>query len=159
MGQTQERRTGTQDMADKLVAERQEMWVAYCRLAGLEPYHEERPTAEMVREFCQVLVDYIAAGHFSLYARIVEGKERRQAVVHLAEEIYLPLSNTTDVAVAFNDKYEGYANDEYCEEIARDLSQIGESVATRIDLEDRLLQAMLAPRGVHSGAEEPSPVI
>jgi len=157
MGHTQERRTGTQDMSDKLVAERQDMWVAYCHLAGFEPYHEEQPTAEMVREFCQAMVDYIAAGHFSLYERIIEGKERRHGVVHLAEELYPPLANTTDVAMAFNDKYVDYKLDGPSEELSQDLSRIGESVAARIELEDRLLQAMLAPRDVGAGAKESSP--
>ena len=80
-----ERRTGSQELVQKLVAERTEMLVLYCQLAGLEPFgngknSRTKPAQELLQKFCQVLVDYIAAGHFSLYERIVNGTERRQQI-------------------------------------------------------------------------------
>ncbi|PUB91137.1 MAG: Rsd/AlgQ family anti-sigma factor, partial [gamma proteobacterium symbiont of Ctena orbiculata] len=36
-GSVEERRTVTQDLIDKLLAERQEMLVRFCEVAGLEP--------------------------------------------------------------------------------------------------------------------------
>jgi regulator of sigma D len=86
---TAERRSVTQEMVQKLITERTEMLALYCQMAGLEPYKNSKnsrvkPAQEMLQKFCQVLVDYIASGHFSLYERIVNGTERRQQVASLA---------------------------------------------------------------------------
>ena len=51
-----------------------------CEVLGLKPFTADKPVKDLLGEFNSVLVDYIAAGHFSLYQRIVEGNERRQAV-------------------------------------------------------------------------------
>ena len=77
----QERRRGSQDLVAKLVTERTEMLATYCRLAGIEPYSAHDKSAQsLLQEFCQILVDYVAAGHFAVYERILEGKERRREV-------------------------------------------------------------------------------
>ncbi len=140
-----ERRTGSQAMLEKLTAERTEMLTLYCRVAGLQPYNSERDRADLpqlLQEFCQVLVDYIAAGHFGLYQRIISGEERRQEVAEIAEAVYPQIARATEVALEFNDKYD---REEHCkvgDELDRDLSRLGEALATRIELEDRLLDAL-----------------
>jgi len=90
-----------------------------------------------------VLVDYIAFGHFEVYDRIGSGKERRGAVVSIAEEIYPRILDTTDVAVAFNDKYDESDHKLHLEDLSKDLSQMGEVLAARIELEDQLIEVML----------------
>src|SRR5688572_17190928 len=96
-----DRRSGSREMARKLLAERTEMFVLYCRLAGLAPYNGKPKNGghELLQEFCQVLVDYIAAGHFSLYERIVSGTERRKEVADLAAQIYPRIAQTTEAAL------------------------------------------------------------
>src|SRR3989344_7250565 len=108
-----ERRAGSQELVQKLVAERTEMLSLYCQLAGLEPYgngngknSRGKHSQELLQKFCQVLVDYIAASHFSLYERIVNGTERRQQISELAEKLYPRIAETTEVALDFNDKYD-----------------------------------------------------
>jgi regulator of sigma D len=98
-----ERRAGSQELVQKLVAERTEMLSLYCQLAGLEPYgnaknSRAKHSQELLQKFCQVLVDYIAAGHFSLYERVVNGTERRQQVSGLAEKLYPRIAKSTEVA-------------------------------------------------------------
>ncbi|MEK7840613.1 MAG: Rsd/AlgQ family anti-sigma factor, partial [Pseudomonadota bacterium] len=59
----EERRGGTQLTIEKLLAERSEMLTLFCRVAGLEPFEHYRgkiPAKELLQEFCQVLVDYLA---------------------------------------------------------------------------------------------------
>jgi regulator of sigma D len=138
-----DRRTGTRTMIDKLLAERKEMLTLYWHVAGLEPLTPEKPIKEHLQEFCEVLVDYIAFGHFEVYDRIGSGKERRGAVVSIAEQIYPNILDTTDVAVAFNDKYDENDHELHLENLSKDLSQMGEVIATRIELEDRLIEVML----------------
>lgn len=144
IAEQQDRRASANHLQESLVAERTEMLVLFCRVAGLEPFSEtdNRETATVaLQQFCQVMVDYIAAGHFSLYERIVNGTERRRSIAELAENLYPRISRTTDVALDFNDKYD--AN--HCEingQLGDDLSRLGEELAVRVELEDRLLSAM-----------------
>ncbi len=139
-----ERRVGTQEMINKLLAERQEVLVLFCQVASLEPYTQGNPVKAKLQEFCQVLVDYVAFGHFEVYERIAQGKERRGRVVQVANKIYPKLAEATEVVVAFNDKYDASETDSLLENLPKDLSALGEELAARIELEDRLVGAMLA---------------
>jgi len=141
-----ERRSGSAGIGEKLVAERAEMLVLFCQAAGLEPYHREtdqKIIQQHLQEFCQVLMDYVATGHFGLYERITAGKERRQGVAQLASDLYPRVAETTEVAVAFNDKYDCGENCEIGDSLEKDLSILGEELAVRAELEDRLLNAMV----------------
>lgn len=138
-----DRRSGTRSLIDNMLSERQRMLVLFERLAGVEPYADEMPNDELLREFSQILVDYIASGHFGLYERISEGKERRRGVVRLAEKLYPRIANTTQVAVEFNDVYEKMNGDSKSGELTGMLSRLGEELAVRIELEDQLISEML----------------
>jgi regulator of sigma D len=135
----QERRSG--DVIRRLVSERTGMLVMYCRLAGVEPFNPPtKSTQELLEEFCQVLVDYIAAGHFTLYERLLAKTERRKDLNETATKLYPRIAETTDAAIAFNDKYsEGRSA---LLELSHDLSRLGEEIAVRIDLEDKLISVL-----------------
>lgn len=142
-----ERRRGTRDSLAKMVAERTQVLALYWRIAGLEPFSDtsQRDSAQkLLQEFCQLLVDYIAAGHFTLYERIVNGTERRRELNTLAQDLYPRISDTTTVALDFNDKYDATAQWEVNESFKSDLSKLGEGLALRIDLEDKLIAQMIA---------------
>jgi regulator of sigma D len=141
-----ERRTGTQNLIKKLTDERTEMLVLFCRVAGLEPYTAGKPARALLQEFCQVLVDYIAAGHFALYGRILDGNERRKDVIDLAERLYPGIARTTDAAVEFNDRYDSEEDSDLADTLSEDLSSLGEELAGRIELEDQLIAALQPPR-------------
>ncbi len=140
-----DRRAGSRELVGKLLAERTEMFVLYCRLAGLVPYHGKplkNGAHELLQEFCQVLVDYIAAGHFSIYERIVSGTERRQDVADLASQLYPRIAETTEAALAFNDQYDIDDHFELSGSFHQALSRLGEQLALRIELEDKLLKIL-----------------
>jgi regulator of sigma D len=138
-----ERRSGTRAHIDKMLSERQRMLVLFERLAGVEPYADEMPNNDLLQEFSQILVDYIASGHFGLYERISEGKERRRGVVKLAEQLYPRIANSTRVAVEFNDVYEKSNGERISGDLNMMLSKLGEELAVRIELEDQLISEML----------------
>ncbi|MGK0173468.1 MAG: regulator of sigma D [Gammaproteobacteria bacterium] len=140
--QTVERRTGTQQFIDVMIDERQEMWVLYCKVAGLKPFACEAPEHGLINQFCQVLVDYISSGHFGLYERIIEGEERRRVVREVAAEVYEQIAKTTDAALGFNDYFEAAGTSAPDTTFSRVLSELGEALATRIELEDRILDRM-----------------
>jgi len=139
----QDRRSGTRSLIDRMLSQRQKMLVLFERCAGVEPYANERPNDELLQEFSQILVDYIASGHFGLYERISEGKERRRGIVELAEQLYPRIANTTQVAVEFNDIYEKSNGRAIEGDLLKMLSKLGEELAVRIDLEDQLISEML----------------
>ena len=141
--QAQERRTGTQEMIDKLLTERREVLVLFCRVAGLEPYSRTESLDNLLQSFCQVLVDYTAFGHFEVFGHISDGRERRNSVLKVASEIYPDFVEATQVAVSFNDKYDFSDHALEFNELAEDLSKLGEELAGRIELEDKLLATML----------------
>lgn len=142
-----ERRAGTKQQLERMVAERTEMLVLYCRLAGLDPLSDSRhrqPAKELLQEFCQILVDYMAAGHFGLYDRFTNGTERRRHVATLAIQLYPRIADTTQTALDFNDKYDVSELIDIPLSFETDLSRLGEELAVRIELEDRLIAHLLS---------------
>ena len=138
-----DRRSRLSHTINELLAERQEVLVGYCELAALEASGAElKEILAELKRFNQLLVDYTALGHFEIYQRIMEGKERRQSIKAIANEIYPTISRTTDYFVEFNDKYEGADDHDSITPLAEDLSLIGEAMASRIEKEDKLLREM-----------------
>lgn len=137
-----DRRERTQGMVRKLLSERQQMLTMFCRVAGLEPFNDSNPSVDVLQEFCQVLVDYSAFGHFEIYERIVAGRERRGQVVEVAREVYPRIAEATEVAVEFNDKYDSSEHSLDLKQLDRDLGKLGEELAVRIEMEDRIIQAL-----------------
>ena len=140
------RRKVSRQMIDKMLAERQRMLVLMCEVMNLKPYTADKPVKDSLEEFTSVLVDYIASGHFSLYQRIIDGTERRQAVLQRASDFYPAISESTDMAMEFNDKYGVEWNFHLLDHLAGDLSTLGEKLANRIDLEDQIIAAMLGEK-------------
>ncbi len=138
----EERRTSTYEMVDKWLAERQDMLVMYCQLAGTAPFTPDKSEKQQLRTFCQVLVDYMAFGHFEIYERITSGDERRGEVLRVAEEVYPRIAEVTEFAVAFNDKYDTSDHEQALDKLDKDLSVLGEELASRIELEDRLITSL-----------------
>jgi regulator of sigma D len=138
-----ERRGRTQEIINTLLGERRQLLVAFCQVAGLEPRKPNKPVRTLIREFCQVLMDYAAAVHFELYTRVAEGKERRGQVLKIAKESYPTIAAITQRAVDFNDKYDKAPGDPPDEAMQDDLSRLGEDLALRFELEDQLFKALL----------------
>ncbi len=144
-----ERRAQSHQSIREVVLARTETLSLYHQLASMRPFGLEQTVQGTLDRFCQALVDYTAGTHFQLYRRIEENTERRTPVQRLAGEIYPRVLHTTEVILEFNDRYDPTqpCEDLDLERLTRDLSQIGEALAERIDLEDCLIQALTRPRG------------
>ena len=137
-----ERRNRADSIETHLTDERADMLVQFCRIAGVEPWENPHSTEElksMLQDFCEILVDYLAAGHFGLYQRFIDGEERRDEIRALAEKLYPKISETTQMALDFNDKYETETDKDFDQSFSDDLSKLGQALAIRIELEDQLL--------------------
>ncbi|WP_260291996.1 sigma D regulator [Sedimenticola hydrogenitrophicus] len=138
-----ERRIRTKDMVEKWLDERQQMLVLYCQLAGIDSFSPDKPEKQLLRDFCQLLIDYVAFGHFEVFDRITSGEERRGEVVRVADAAYAKIAEVTELVVAFNDKYDLSDHRQPLDNLTKDLSILGEDLASRIELEDRLVKALL----------------
>jgi len=130
-----------------MLTERSELLSLLMQFSQAETGCAARTDPEVLQEFCQVLVDYIAAGHFGLYERILSGQERRRDVAQLAAGLLPRLAQTTEIAMAFNEKYAPDSGDPDLARLPEDLSELGEELTTRFELEDRLFGLFLEPAG------------
>ena len=146
LNEVQERRTGSQELIQHMLKERNQLLALLLQVSSDSSHHESEQLITDLEEFVQVLVDYIAAGHFGLYERIAEGKERRKAISELAVKIYPRIEQSTQIALAFDEKYNPDKEDRQLDEFPQDVSKLGEELTTRIELEDQLIQLMLDPK-------------
>lgn len=150
-----DRRSRTQKEIKQLINERNEVLSLYCSLAGCDGstgVETSKIEPQILQEFCQILIDYIATGHFELYRRITEGEEKRKDIISLADTIYPRIEKSTQIAVDFNDMYDGVSDftDKIKSTLSGNLSKLGEELATRIELEDQLIHTLLAPKAQHA---------
>ena len=148
-----DRRARTKREIKQLIAERNSVLSQYYNLASHVDQkvngEDKEALVELLQEFCQDLVDYIATGHFEIYRRIEDGGERRGEITQLADEIYTRITDTTKIAIDFNDLYD--VSKEFdtsvLNELPTQLSTLGECLATRIDYEDRFINTLLLTSG------------
>lgn len=134
-----ERWGGVSDIIDRWLQERQDMLVLYCELSGLGADSIHR--GEKLQSLCQILVDYISAGHFEIYDRLVKEArefEDRDALKE-AQKLFNVVDATTEAVLDFNDKYQ---ETDDLTTIAEDLSQLGETLAGRFEAEDRMIEVL-----------------
>ncbi len=124
------------------LAERNQLLIQYFRLSG-NRNTLELPDSEQINQFCDLLIDYVSAGHFEVYQQIVNACETNgQDSLELLRKLYPEISSTTDIVVNFNDKYSQFTNDANLPQLDQDLSQLGEAIAKRVELEDNLIDTL-----------------
>ena len=133
-----DRRQYNHHLVSELQQERQQVWSLYCKVGEQKPFSSSSETQSLITEFSQLLIDYVSLGHFGIYERLLNGTERRDAVLTAAKEIYPEFSKTTESVMAFNDKYTDQKQIPNVDQLESDLSSLGEDLAKRIDLEDKL---------------------
>lgn len=141
--QAQRKWGGANDSIDQWLTERQDLLVNYFKLAALPPYETVRhglPEITDIREFCGQLVDYVSSGHFEIYGQLIKvGKENGNQLDDLMEDLFPLISDTTEIALDFNDSYSEVDNKTNLDKFDRDLSALGEALELRMEFEDQLL--------------------
>jgi len=133
---------------DNWLEERQQLIVAYCKLAALPPFDKGQSTRKLpfeseILEFCQILMDYLSAGHFEVYDQIVsQCSVNGSSGKALAERLYPQIATSTDIALEFNDRYADHAVESRVSEFDLELSKLGQALMQRFDLEDELIQTL-----------------
>ena len=137
------RRPQTSKMVAELLQGREQLWALFHELGGMQPFSGDIGLNAKVQEFCQALIDYISLGHFGVYRRIIDGTERRRLAIDTAQRVYPRIEEATDIALAFNDKYEALDQAALAAELEPDLVRLGDALAARSELEDQLVDALM----------------
>lgn len=145
-----DRRTRTQKEIEQLIAERNSVVSQYYNLTTHVDDKENgnlESLQELLQDFCEDMIDYVATGHFEIYRRIEEGVERRHEILDLSDDAFHKIINTTKVAINFNDLYDlsNDFNPEILNNFPNQLSELGENLAVRIELEDKFINTLLSP--------------
>ena len=138
----EERWSGVNDMIERWLQERQSLIVQYCALSGVHAFSPKTERTNLrLQKFCQLLVDYVSSGHFEVYYQLIrEAEEFDDGSAELAKSLFPYINATTEMAMAFNDKYLD-AKGPFTN-LSKNLSKLGETLATRFEYEDRLINAM-----------------
>lgn len=134
-----ERWGGVSIIIDRWLQERQDLLVIYCELSGLSAEASQR--GEKLQSLCQILVDYVSAGHFEIYDQLVKEAREFEDVEALKEapKLFDIVDATTEAVLDFNDKYQEIDD---LTTLANDLSHLGETLATRFEAEDRMIEVL-----------------
>lgn len=136
---------GVNEIIDRWLAERQELILLYVAIEGLEEYTpKDTPISVKIQAFCQVMMDYVSAGHFEVYEQLLrEAQEFDDGGVEIAKELYPLIEATTELIIRFNDEYD---TDEHCQKmlgkLPDELSKLGQILEERFELEDRLIEVL-----------------
>ena len=128
--------------------ERRDLLVKYTAIAAtLDRSATTESVNSGIERLCQLLVDYVSAGHFEVfYALQREAESFKDGSEAIAAEIIPQIGDTTEVILGFEEKYPA----EDIKTLEADLSLLGEVLESRFGLEDRLIA------GLHrSHAEKP----
>jgi regulator of sigma D len=139
-----EHRLQTHKLAQELLEKRAQVWSLREQLLKLQPYLPGQPLETLVRRFCQELIDYISLEHFGVFHHLLNGDEKDEGLVELAEQLYPRMVETTSAALDFNDKCEALSAEALCKELPGELAVLNDELALRIELEDRLIASMIA---------------
>ncbi|AVO52817.1 sigma D regulator [Ectopseudomonas mendocina] len=137
----QERWGGVHQLIDRWLGERRELVLAYTDLTKAP----QAPTinGETLQGFCELLVDYVSAGHFEVYEQLTnEAKAfNDQRGLELAKQIYPRIESITEVALAFNDRCDnGDCRDNAS--LMAELNRLGQLLHERFELEDCLIEVL-----------------
>lgn len=137
-----ERWGGVNKIIDSWLEERRVMLVEYCALSALkDPKQSDEVRGGKLKHLCEILVDYVSAGHFEVYDQLIkEGREfGDKAALEEAGKLFSVIDLTTEEALDFNDKY---LETDDLDALERDLSRLGQTLETRFSAEDRMIAVL-----------------
>ncbi|WP_312229984.1 sigma D regulator [Pseudescherichia sp.] len=132
---------GTNKLVDHWLQVRKHLLVSYYNLVGIKPGKESYSELDekALDDFCHNLVDYLSAGHFSIYEQIISEMEGSSPLL-AATQIYPQLeANTQQIMNYYDSSLENAIEDDKWVEFQEALSGIGEALAARFTLEDQLI--------------------
>lgn len=116
--------------------ERRDVLVKYTAIAATLDRHAGEDLNAGIERLCQLLVDYVSAGHFEVFLALQKEAEIfADGSGEVANDIIPAIGDTTEVILGFEEKYPSAQFDD----LDADLSLLGEVLESRFALEDRLI--------------------
>lgn len=139
-----ERWGGVSELIDRWLKERQDLIVQYCSLSGVTTGDNVAAIRKRLGFLCEILVDYVSAGHFEVYEKLIqEAREFDDGGLELASKVYPRIAASTEHALAFNDRFDASElSKEGLETVYSKLSDLGEVLEERFELEDLLIESL-----------------
>ena len=134
-----------EDLLIRWLRERREVLGKYTEIAvTLDGRMDEETLAQHQEALCEILVDYVSAGHFEVFHELIDEAERfGDGNCALAEKLMPAIGDTTEVILAYEEKYGDTRTQlEKIKKIKRDLSSLGEVLESRFMLEDQLIAGL-----------------
>lgn len=138
----QERWQAVETLLQGWLKERREVLVKYAAIAATMERERERDVIDTgLGRLCQILVDYVSAGHFEVFYELIrEAEAFNDGSGRTAAEIIPSIGDTTEVIMGFDEKYSDGKS--HLEDATEDLSLLGEMLESRFELEDRLIAVL-----------------
>ncbi len=138
----EERWNGVSELIQRWLLERQSLIVQFCALSGVNEFSPKTEQSDLrLGKFCQLLMDYVSAGHFEVYYQLIrEAEEFKDGSADVAIKIVPRINAATEIAMEFNDKY-AEAEGPFTH-LSKHLSTLGETMASRFEFEDRLINVL-----------------
>ncbi|ACO80860.1 anti-RNA polymerase sigma 70 factor [Azotobacter vinelandii CA] len=136
----QERWDGVHLLIDRWLAERRDLLEAFDSVVRQQTI--PAASAEALQVFCELLVDYVSAGHFEVYEQLMGEAESfgDRRGLGLARQIYPRLEAITQAALAFNDRLDN--GDCLDGSLSREIEALGGLLRERFELEDCLIEVL-----------------
>ena len=131
-----------EELLTRWLKERRELLGKYTEIVvALDSNPDGDGLARRQGALCEVLVDYISAGHFEVFNELLnEAESFADGSGALAGQLMPAIGDTTEVILAYEEKYgDGVI---YPDTLRRDLSSLGELLESRFVLEDRLIAGL-----------------
>jgi regulator of sigma D len=137
-----ERWGGVTEIIDRWLDSRQDMLLVFCDLTTQDNNKIiAEDYASQLKNLCELLVDYISAGHFEVFQQLMEEGRAFGDDKAILEATYLlnQVHETTQKALDFNDKY---LVTEDLDSITLNLATLGQNLAERFEAEDRMIEVL-----------------
>ena len=131
-----------EELLTRWLRERRELLGKYTEIVvALDSNPQGESLAKRQGALCEVLVDYISAGHFEVFNELLnEAESFADGSGALAGQLMPAIGDTTEVILAYEEKYGD--GEIYPDTLERDLSSLGELLESRFVLEDRLIAGL-----------------
>ena len=131
-----------EELLTRWLKERRALLGRYTEIAvALDSNPDGDTLKERQESLCELLVDYVSAGHFEVFHELLsEAEAFADGSSAIAGKLIPANGDTTEVKLSYEEKYSG--RDNHSEALRRDLSSLGEVLESRFVMEDRLIAGL-----------------
>jgi len=138
-----ERQEHFRQTAKSLIESRTQALALYKDVMSYQPFDDSSTFREILEDLCEMLVDYTGKVHFNLLNNIQDDYELDDNILALTADISHQLVDNTQQILDFHDLYNSDVKETHMEKLNQSLSELGEIIADRITLEDKIISIIL----------------